>query len=599
MSVLHPDSQLRHRILKQPKGTTEFWLQRSGNQVSMHTKASRGSSGSSNWNRCHVDNCLGEAVVQDLTCLKHASQDERKSYIQIAIKKKTKVSLRGVEINQLLMDEILRDLIIQEGDKKIVKVTLSLACAEVSAMVHFKNYIFEGGLEIYGGSFYQTLEFIETTFHGGVYAAHIFFSKAALAFTKCTFKAETIFNYAVIPDSTLGFTGCDFERQFRAEGLECGLHLREGCHLKSDLILREANAKAIFLNDCTVMGELDVQDAHCNALHGNNLQAKGAHLIGPISAESSIRFTRARFSNRIHMEIESPIYDMSSSVLETGGSILANGGKLEFKNLNVKSSLRVSGKPNNLKQPLVMDLQGADVGMMTFSHVDMSCCLFNGSHNLSEAVIESTVIFAQAPSWWRSKRRCIAEEYAWRNSSGRPFSLDWKLPGTRLATAPKTDPVPGQADPIVLPVISPSQIAGIYRGLRRSFEGKSDEPGAADFYYGEMEMRRHDKERTLPERWIIFFYWTLSGYGLRASRAIIAYILLMLVGAYAMISFGFQESCKTFLDGLAYSVRSTIPGLQNNMDLTLYGKFIEPLIKILGAFLFALTVLAIRARVKR
>ena len=80
-----------------------------------------------------------------------------------------------MEINQLLMDEILRDLIIQEGDKKIVKVTLSLACAEVSAMVHFKNYIFEGGLEIYGGSFYQTLEFIETTFHGGVYAAHIFF----------------------------------------------------------------------------------------------------------------------------------------------------------------------------------------------------------------------------------------------------------------------------------------------------------------------------------------------------------------------------------------------------------------------------------------
>jgi hypothetical protein len=41
-----------------------------------------------------------------------------------------------------------------------------------------------------------------------------------------------------------------------------------------------------------------------------------------------------------------------------------------------------------------------------------------------------------------------------------------------------------------LPDLEASQVAAVYRDLRRSFEGRSNEPGAADFYYGEMEMRR-------------------------------------------------------------------------------------------------------------
>jgi hypothetical protein len=32
-------------------------------------------------------------------------------------------------------------------------------------------------------------------------------------------------------------------------------------------------------------------------------------------------------------------------------------------------------------------------------------------------------------------------------------------------------------------------IAGLYRALRKGREDARDEPGAADFYYGEMEMR--------------------------------------------------------------------------------------------------------------
>jgi hypothetical protein len=39
-------------------------------------------------------------------------------------------------------------------------------------------------------------------------------------------------------------------------------------------------------------------------------------------------------------------------------------------------------------------------------------------------------------------------------------------------------------------VLDPRQIAGLYRALRKGREDIKDEPGAADFYSGEMEMRR-------------------------------------------------------------------------------------------------------------
>jgi hypothetical protein len=38
----------------------------------------------------------------------------------------------------------------------------------------------------------------------------------------------------------------------------------------------------------------------------------------------------------------------------------------------------------------------------------------------------------------------------------------------------------------------PEHVAPLYRALRKAQEDAKDEPGAADFYYGEMEMRRQD-----------------------------------------------------------------------------------------------------------
>ncbi|MEV0442980.1 hypothetical protein AB0I84_15695 [Streptomyces spectabilis] len=69
-------------------------------------------------------------------------------------------------------------------------------------------------------------------------------------------------------------------------------------------------------------------------------------------------------------------------------------------------------------------------------------------------------------------------------------------------------------------VHGPAALAPVYRQLRKSFEDGRDEPGAADLYYDEMTMRRLDTTRPTAERALLAVYWAVSGYGLRASRAL-------------------------------------------------------------------------------
>lgn len=96
-------------------------------------------------------------------------------------------------------------------------------------------------------------------------------------------------------------------------------------------------------------------------------------------------------------------------------------------------------------------------------------------------------------------RRTLAEEHHWRAAQGQP---GWT------------------AAPAGVEVVQPAGLAPVYRQFRKSFEDGKNEPDAADFYYGEMEMRRCDRNRPGAERVLLALYWAVSGYGLRASRAL-------------------------------------------------------------------------------
>src|SRR5512133_964204 len=53
-------------------------------------------------------------------------------------------------------------------------------------------------------------------------------------------------------------------------------------------------------------------------------------------------------------------------------------------------------------------------------------------------------------------------------------------------------------------------------------------PHTADFYYGEMEMRRQDPSTPWPEGVILWLYWLVSGYGLRGLRALASLAVVVL-----------------------------------------------------------------------
>jgi hypothetical protein len=156
-------------------------------------------------------------------------------------------------------------------------------------------------------------------------------------------------------------------------------------------------------------------------------------------------------------------------------------------------------------------------------------------------------------------------------------------------------------------------------------EDAKNEPGAADFYYGECEMRRHSAATPTAEQVILWVYWLVSGYGLRAWRALATFLAVLVVAA-GLFAFGggFARSAATsaasptattspastsppsatadtsFGGALVYSARTVI-GLTRDPQprLTRFGDIVQILIRIFGPVLLGLAVLSVRGRVKR
>ena len=173
--------------------------------------------------------------------------------------------------------------------------------------------------------------------------------------------------------------------------------------------------------------------------------------------------------------------------------------------------------PDDGQPPKLVSLQRANVAGLGLANVDLTNCRFAGAHNLDKLRLENVVFgFSPARAGWE-RRRVIAEESAWRyeeahdNSAGNGTAplhrvlRAGSLPPRRAMRALAgrwTEPAWGgwdENDGARNPkpgALKPGAIAGLYRALRKGREDLKDEPGAADFYYGEMEMRRHDREVT-------------------------------------------------------------------------------------------------------
>jgi hypothetical protein len=88
-----------------------------------------------------------------------------------------------------------------------------------------------------------------------------------------------------------------------------------------------------------------------------------------------------------------------------------------------------------------------------------------------------------------------------------------------------------------------SSLAARTRDHRRR---NSVHPSAADFYYGECEMRRHDPDTPMAERLVLWAYWLLSGYALRAWRALAALAMVVVLAGVMLAFWGFPDAALGF-----------------------------------------------------
>jgi len=228
------------------------------------------------------------------------------------------------------------------------------------------------------------------------------------------------------------------------------------------------------------------------------------------------------------------------------------------------------------------------------SNVDLGMCAFIGAQNVQTLRAEVAGIptprgwhsgWAWPPVWRWTRRNALVEEHGWR--AGTRKGQDWTLP-PHLA---------GSAAP------DPRQLAAVYRALREGREVSKDEPGAADFYYGEMEMRRKALATPWSERFILWWYWLLAGYGLRGLRALGCLLALVAALAVMFSHVGFADAHPSLWNSFVYTAQATLSleskAVPLTNQLTVTGEILRIVLRLSGPVLLGLAVLSVRNRVKR
>lgn len=293
-----------------------------------------------------------------------------------------------------------------------------------------------------------------------------------------------------------------------------------------------------------------------------------------------------------------------------GGSIFLTTPKAEFSRVRSGDPLEIGQRIDDLGQPIgkppeIHSIRDMDMRHVEFSNIDLSRAVLRGVRNLSDVRINAGVAFADPIYGLATQRRMLANEVEWRRqrfSSPPSYSLARR----ELVDRPKL-----------------REIEQYYRALRKGLEDAGDQPGAADFYYGEMEMRRC---RSVGwERLLLQIYWLVSGYGLRAWRSVTTLALVLAAGTFLMWTVGFNPSQSSgfevtpsasgqivrprvfegerpdFFESALFTLRTstslTRPG--SLPPLTPVGNIVELAVRILTPALLAITALAIRARVRR
>jgi uncharacterized protein YjbI with pentapeptide repeats len=509
--------------------------------------------------------------------------------------------------------------------------------AEFSGNAKFRLAKFSGNTQFPGVKFCNEADFSHAEFKYAEFNGAKFGGYAAFGGTKYS-------EYA-------GFHGAQFCWDAYFYGAQFGGSAKFGRAQFSRRVYRSVNfSDAQFADDADFAGAQFSPSAQFT-----NSRFEKATSLGPLAA-GDVEFQRAVFVCPVVLEAAAVTVACNDVTWETGVTmrlryaqvdlegatftepsfvvgadqpfVLPDSGRVDEGEVikNVQAARPIS---DDSWVPVLSSLRGVDAFHLSVTDVDLSRCRFAGARLLDQLRLEGRCVFDRPPkglhagwAWpplWRwSNRQSLAEERIWRATT--PKFPSWA--GTRSSEPAE---------------VRPERLAGLYRQLRKAQEDAKNEPGAADFYYGEMEMRRHARTTPAAERSIVWLYWLISGYGLRALRSLAALAILGVIVTTTLIGWGLAattppqhltgtittaphkaaridatlgvttpqiplanqrwttERTRTALEVTLESIvfRST------DQPLTAIGIWTTDAARILGPVLLALALLAARNRVKR
>ncbi len=551
------------------------------------------------WRTCDEDGCIGLHLAATPKCLAHAGDEQRNAALK-RLGETGEIDARGVRITQALLKQILAAAP-NEAEAHPTFMAADFERATFQGGAWFDGATFQGDAKFRGATFQDLAWFGGATFQGTADFYEATFQDLAW-FRGATFRGTAEFVVATF-QYTAGFHGATFQGDAEFDRVIFqGDAEFDGVTFRGDAVFGDARfEQARQLGPLLVYGVLCLDMAHFTQLIQIEISTRG------------LSCQRARFPAGVQFRLRGAQIVLDDADL-SGPSILVgiptlSDARLARREQRLVRTVQRLAPPAAVElsaRPRLLSVQGANVAGLAVSNVDLAECRFAGAHNLDRLRLEAKVTFSAAPvrlPWdWRL---VIAEERAWRAArSARWATRQWW-------PAWLHDPL-GTEWPRVL---AAGQIAGLYRALRKGREDAKDEPGAADFYFGEMEMRRHadrpadtstdnstgEVSRGQVERAILTVYWLVSGYGLRAWRAL-AWLAAVTAGfavAFHLAGFTRPPQPVSYWTSLLYAFRATLSLTDDEVKLTAWGKLLQGLLRLTGPVLLGLALLAIRARTKR
>ncbi|MFF3069191.1 pentapeptide repeat-containing protein [Kitasatospora sp. NPDC057936] len=583
--------------------------------------------------------CRGIHVPGHTACLAHIPDNDRDDYLA-DLHPGADIDHQGTPFTGDLLSSLLQPLrdpatqTARIGNAGFNEATFSdhadFDGATFSGDARFERATFSDGADFSVATFSGLAAFSWTTFSGGVWFNEATFSHG-VRFHEATFSHDAGFGYAAFPGNAW-FDGATFTGDAWFDGATFSAK----AHFRNATFSGKANFDgAMFSGDARFGGAIFRRPGRFERVRfeqtrqfGPLLAHRGlmldeAQFMQPVQIEVStigLSCRRARFPGGVQFRLRWARVvlddaDFPAPSILTGIPQLA-GDRLRAQEQRIARAWQRLLAGEFSERPQLLSLRRANVAGLGLSNVIAADCLFSGAHNLDKLRLEADVGFTTTPQsldW----RQVIAEERSWRAARSRRWAarlprraasaLDRAFRSFRWAAPrwPKWfEPPPGE--------LNPGQTAALYRALRKGREDAKDEPGAADFYYGEMEMRRCARpaagspadgrtSRGQVEHCVLTAYWLVSGYGLRAWRALAWLIVVTAILALVFHLVGFTNPPQpvSYWTSLLYALRATLSLTDSEVTLTAWGKLLQAVLRVTGPVLLSLALLALRGRVKR